>query len=247
MVSKDFTSDRKRSRPVQKRKKTNIFKKNKLAQVFLVLIIAIIAVSAVFILYVQDDNSKDEQTDVIEDFNLDDNGQNDNGGNTDITGYPIAKFDTTKGEISIELYNDIAPNTCNNFIKLAQEGFYNGLIFHRIKDDFMIQAGKSYPDGTTKTSPYGNIIFEGGGTHMDGAISMASTAAGAGGSAEFFICDGAQTFLDGNYAAFGRVIEGIEVVRDIADDPHDGSLEPNPGGGKPLQDIIINSITINNS
>ena len=110
----------------------------------------------------------------------------------------------------------------------------------------MIQAGKSYPDGTTKTSPYGNIPFEGGGSHVDGAISMASTGAGVGGSAEFFICDGDQTFLDGNYAAFGKVIEGIEVVRDIADDPNDGSLEPNPGGGKPLQDIIIYSITISN-
>ena len=74
---------------------------------------------------------------------------------------------------------------------------------------------------------------------------MASTAAKVGGSAEFFICDGAQTFLDGNYAAFGVVIEnGMDVVRAIAASPNDGSLEPNPGGGKPLTDIVINNIVI---
>jgi peptidyl-prolyl cis-trans isomerase B (cyclophilin B) len=73
---------------------------------------------------------------------------------------------------------------------------------------------------------------------------MASTAAQVGGSSEFFICDGAQTFLDGNYAAFGVVIEGMDVVRTIAASPNDGSLEPNPGGGKPLTDIVINNIII---
>ena len=71
---------------------------------------------------------------------------------------------------------------------------------------------------------------------------MASTGAKVGGSAEFFICDGEQSFLDGNYAPFGIVIEGIEVVREIAAQPHDNS---NPaGGGVPLEDIIINSIMI---
>ena len=109
----------------------------------------------------------------------------------------------------------------------------------------MIQAGLEKADGTQVTSPYGNIEFEETGiSHTDGTISMASTAAGVGGSAQFFICDGDQTFLDGNYASFGRVIEGISVVRTIASSPNDGSLEPNPGGGKPLEDIIINNITI---
>ena len=73
---------------------------------------------------------------------------------------------------------------------------------------------------------------------------MASTGAGVGGAAEFFICDSPQSFLDGNYAPFGVVIEGIEVIRDIANDPHDNS---NPaGGGVPNEDIIIYSITIEN-
>lgn len=158
---------------------------------------------------------------------------------------PIAFFDTTYGTFKVELYQDKMPITVGNFVKLVNDGFYNGLIFHRIKNDFMIQAGRETPDGTVKTSPYGNIPFETSDvSHVDGAISMASTGAKVGGSAEFFICDGAQTFLNGNYAAFGVVIEGMDVVRTIAASPNDGSLEPNPGGGKPLTDIVINNIII---
>jgi len=161
---------------------------------------------------------------------------------------PISLIDTSMGMIVLELFEDKTPITAGNFKKLVNDGFYDGLIFHRIKDNSMIQAGRETPDGQFKTSPYGNIEFE---THedvkhIDGAISMASTAAGVGGTAEFFICDGAQLGLDGGYAAFGVVIEGIGVVQEIAGTEHDGSLEPNPGGGKPLQDIVINSITIEN-
>jgi cyclophilin family peptidyl-prolyl cis-trans isomerase len=107
----------------------------------------------------------------------------------------------------------------------------------------MIQAGSDFPDGSTDISPYGNIkVFEGTLSHANGMISMASTGAGEPGSTQFFICDGAQTFLDGSYAAFGKTIFGIEVVQDIADEPHDSSYEPNPGGGKPNNDIIIQKI-----
>jgi len=80
-------------------------------------------------------------------------------------------------------------------------------------------------------------------SHVDGAISMASNGAGVGGSSQFFICDGAQPALDGNYAVFGKTIEGIDVVRDIADEPHDNSYGP-VGGGRPDIDVLINSITI---
>jgi len=157
---------------------------------------------------------------------------------------PIAVFRTNMGIFFIELFEDKTPITAGNFIKLVNDGFYNGMTFYRISDDFMIQAGRYFPDGSEDQSPYGNIEFE---THedvkhVDGAISMASTGAGVGGSGEFFICDGEQSFLDGNYAPFGVVVEGIEVVKDIAAQPHDNS---NPaGGGVPLEDIIINSITI---
>ncbi len=158
----------------------------------------------------------------------------------------LAIIDTSEGTIKIKLFEDKLPITTENFIKLATDGFYDGLIFHRVKDDFMIQAGRYTPDGSQKTSPYGTIEFE---THpdvqhVDGAISMARGTDLNSASAEFFICDGAQHLLDEQYAAFGVVIEGLEVVEEIASTPHDESLEPSPGGGKPLEDIIINSITI---
>jgi peptidyl-prolyl cis-trans isomerase A (cyclophilin A) len=162
----------------------------------------------------------------------------------DIVENPIAVFDTTMGNFKIELFEDKLPITAGNFIQLVNDEFYNGMTFYRISDNFMIQAGRYFPDGSEKQSPYGRIEFETHDDvkHVDGAISMASTGAGVGGSAEFFICDGKQSFLDGNYAPFGVVIEGIEVVRNIAAQPHDNS---NPaGGGVPLQDIIINSIII---
>jgi len=97
--------------------------------------------------------------------------------------------------------------------------------------------------GSEKQSPYGNINFEESDVkHVDGAISMASTGAKVGGSAEFFICDGEQKGLDGPYAAFGVTIEGLDVVHAIAAVDHDNSHPA--GGGKPYTDIVINSITI---
>jgi len=161
--------------------------------------------------------------------------------------YPIALIDTSEGMIVLELYDDEAPKTCENFIKLVNDGFYDGMIFHRVLDDFMIQAGSVFPDGTRKSSPYGNIDFEGlaqgnDASHVEGAISMASTAPGVGGSSEFFIMDAVRPDMDSSYAAFGKTIYGIEVVRGIADEPHDGSFG-DVGGGKPTSgDIIINSI-----
>lgn len=155
---------------------------------------------------------------------------------------PVAVFTTTLGTFKVELFRDTMPETVDNFVALVNDGFYNGLIFHRIGDDFMIQGGGYYPNGTRVNSPYGNIDFETSDVkHVDGAISMASTAAKAGGAAEFFICDGAQTFLDGNYAAFGVTIEGLDVVRSIAAQPHADSGD---GTGKPTTDIVITSIII---
>jgi peptidyl-prolyl cis-trans isomerase A (cyclophilin A) len=221
MPAKKYTSDRKRSRPVTKRRKTDALKKNRLVKSVIIVIIAIAVITAIYF-YI---NSQDS-------------------GGEDTSRNPVAVFDTTMGTFKIELYQDKLPITAGNFIKLVNDGFYNGMTFYRINDDFMIQAGRYFPDGSEKHSPYGNIEFE---THedvkhVDGAISMASTGAGVGGSGEFFICDGEQSFLDGNYAPFGVVIEGINVVRNIAAQPHDNS---NPaGGGVPLQDIIINSIII---
>ena len=145
------------------------------------------------------------------------NSFNSNNQKKNDTGYPVAEISTSKGLITVELYNDKAPKTCDNFIKLAKAGFYDGLVFHRVIDNFMIQTGGFLPDGTQKSSPYGNIQFETSDLkHVDGAISMASTGAKVGGSAQFFICDGAQSGLDGDYAVFGKVIEGMNVVREIS-------------------------------
>ena len=174
-------------------------------------------------------------------------GVNNNDGNGDIVeGNPIAVIDTSKGIIKVELFQDLLPTTVENFINLANDDYYDGMIFHRVMDDFMIQAGNMYPDGPSSNNP-GTIEYEEheNVTHVDGAISMASTGDRVGGSAQFFICDGARHDLDGRYAAFGITIEGIEVVRDIADEAHDGS-SGSVGGGKPYTDIIINSITIEN-
>ena len=211
-------SQRKRAAPV---KKHSIFESKVVKIGIIVIFIAIVAIAAVYLILGSSD------------------------GENEVEGNPIAVFDTTLGTFKVELYQDKMPETCENFIKLVNDGFYNGMTFYRISDNFMIQAGRYFPDGSEKQSPYGNINFEESDVkHVDGAISMASTGAGVGGSSEFFICDGEQPFLDGNYAAFGVVIEGIEVVRDIAAQPHDNS---NPaGGGVPLEDIIINSIIIEN-
>lgn len=221
MSAKESISQRKRSRPVTKRRKSNVIKKNK----FAILIIIIFIIGSI-------------GGAVIVSFNPPEKNQISNQEN------PIALFSTSMGDFKIELFKDKVPKTCDNFIKLVNDGFYDGMIFHRILDDFMIQAGNTYPDGTTKESPYGNIEFETNDDvrHVDGTISMASVAAKVGGTSQFFICDGEQESLDDNYAAFGVVIEGIEVVREIAAQPHDNSSPA--GGGKPLVDIIINSITI---
>ena len=217
-------SRRQRSNPEVK--KSPLEKKEAKIGIFILAIIVIVAIAAILMLGGNDND--DDQNGVTP------------------VGNPIAVFDTTMGDFRIELFEDKTPITAANFIRLANDGFYDGMTFYRISDDFMIQGGRYFPDGSEGQSPYGTIEFE---THedvkhVDGAISMASTGAQVGGSGEFFICDGEQSFLNGNYAPFGIVIEGIEVVREIAAQPHDNS---NPaGGGVPLEDIIINSITIEN-
>ena len=159
---------------------------------------------------------------------------------------PMAIIHTDLGDITLELFQDKVPVTVDNFVRLVNDGFYDGIIIHRISDDFMIQGGLELPDGSIKTSPYGpiNLEIHPEVRHVDGAISMARTNDPNSATAQFFICDGPQPFLDDGYAAFGVVTEGIEVVRQIAAAPNDGRFEPNPGGGKPIDDVIITSIEI---
>ena len=171
------------------------------------------------------------------------NNSSSNTNGTTTSSYPVAVIDTSMGVIKVELYTDKMPNTTANFIRLANDGFYNGLVFHRVIDDFMIQGGGFYPNGTMKNDPYGPIKLEinPNVTHVDGAISMARTMDPDSATSQFFICDGAQHYLDGQYAAFGKVIDGMDVVRAIA------SVDTTTKYGMPdwpVNDVIINSITI---
>ena len=125
------------------------------------------------------------------------------------------------GVIKLELYRDIAPITVDNFVNLANEEFYNGLIFHRVIEGFMIQGGD--PNGIGTGGPgyqiKGEFALNGVKndiSHKRGVISMARSMAYDSAGSQFFICHMDSTFLDGQYAAFGAVVEGIEVVDEIA-------------------------------
>lgn len=125
-----------------------------------------------------------------------------------------------KGTIAVELDADTAPITVTNFIDLCNEGFYDGLTFHRIIDGFMMQGGD--PEGTGMGGSDRNIKgeFAANGiendiSHVRGAISMARSQAPDSASSQFFIVHEDSTFLDGNYAAFGMVTSGMEIVDDI--------------------------------
>lgn len=125
------------------------------------------------------------------------------------------------GTIKIELYADIAPITVANFKKLVSENFYDGLIFHRVIANFMIQGGD--PTGTgmggsdeTIKGEFLNNGVQNSLSHERGVISMARSNDPDSASSQFFICHADATYLDGSYAAFGKVIEGMEVVDEIA-------------------------------
>ena len=124
------------------------------------------------------------------------------------------------GEFIIELCPEQAPITCENFLKLVKSGFYNGLTFHRVIDGFMAQGGD--PEGTGCGGSDENIKgeFRMNGvnntlSHTRGVISMARSQNPNSASSQFFICYGDCTFLDGQYAAFGKVTEGMETVDDF--------------------------------
>ena len=150
----------------------------------------------------------------------------------------IAVFDTNMGEFEIELFEDKTPITTKNFIDLAQEGFYDGVIFHRIIDGFMIQGGD--PTGTGMGGPGYTIEdeFTPELTHeSEGILSMANTGRPHTGGSQFFITLAATPWLDGHHTVFGKVIKGMEVVREI------GHVKTGPQD-RPVHDVVINKITI---
>ncbi len=135
---------------------------------------------------------------------------------------PIVTFEMANGDIiKAELYPEIAPNTVNNFISLVNSGFYNGLIFHRVIKGFMIQGGD--PQGTGMGGPgysiKGEFLRNGVANnlkHGRGVLSMARAMSPNSAGSQFFIMHASAPHLDGQYAAFGQVIEGIENVDKIA-------------------------------
>ncbi len=141
-------------------------------------------------------------------------------------------METSEGTIIIELYNDM-PITTGNFEKLVKQGFYDGVIFHRIIPGFMVQGGD--PEGTGRGGPGYTIKDEfthkGGNRNDRGTISMANAGPNTGGS-QFFINVADNNFLDTKHPAFGRIIEGLDVVDAIVSKPRDRS-------DKPLKDITI--------
>jgi cyclophilin family peptidyl-prolyl cis-trans isomerase len=150
---------------------------------------------------------------------------------------PLAIFETSMGDFKIELYNDLAPKTCRSFMDLAERNFYDGVIFHRVIDEFMIQGGD--PTGTGRGGPGYTIAdeFAPGLAHdSEGVLSMANSGPNTGGS-QFFITLAPTPWLDGKHAIFGRVAEGMETVRAIG-------KTRTMSGDKPIVDVVIKKLTI---
>jgi cyclophilin family peptidyl-prolyl cis-trans isomerase len=149
----------------------------------------------------------------------------------------IAVFKTAKGTFEAELFTEKAPITTQNFIDLANKGFYNGLIFHRVIDGFMIQGGDPNGDGTGGPGYTIQDEFHPDLKHdSEGILSMANAGPNTGGS-QFFITLAPTPWLDGKHAVFGKVVKRMEVVREI------GKVETD-SRDKPLEDVKINKIEI---
>jgi peptidyl-prolyl cis-trans isomerase B (cyclophilin B) len=161
----------------------------------------------------------------------------------------VAIINTTAGEMVIEFWTEVAPQTVENFKKLARQGFYNGTAFHRIMKGFMIQGGDPLTKDATMAGRWGT-----GGpgyqikaefndkTHVRGVISMARSQQPDSAGSQFFICLGDAKFLDRQYTAFGRLLKGDDVLGKIGDTP----VTQSNGGemSKPTARVGVESITI---
>ncbi len=162
---------------------------------------------------------------------------------------PNATIQTTKGEITLELWPDVAPGTVENFTNLANDGFYDGTCFHRIMAGFMIQGG----DPQTKDESLENLWGTGGPghtikaefndrPHVRGVISMARSADPDSAGSQFFVCLGNADFLDGKYTGFGQLSAGDNTLGDIGDTP----VGPSSSGenSKPQERVEVISIRV---
>ena len=155
---------------------------------------------------------------------------------------PVITIEMTNGDIiKAELYPDVAPNTVNNFLSLVNKGFYNGLIFHRVIKGFMIQGG--CPDGNGMGGPgycikgeFSHNGFQNDLAHTEGVLSMARAMNPNSAGSQFFIMHKDAPYLNGEYAAFGQVIDGMDIVNKIAEVRTDYS-------DRPMKEQKIKSIT----
>ena len=156
---------------------------------------------------------------------------------------PIVTFEMENGDImKAELYPEIAPNTVNNFISLVQNGFYDGLIFHRVIRGFMIQGG--CPDGTGMGGPgytikgeFSQNGFANDLRHTEGVLSMARAMHPDSAGSQFFIMHKNSPHLDGAYAAFGKITEGMDILNKIAETATDYS-------DRPLEEQKMKKVTV---
>jgi cyclophilin family peptidyl-prolyl cis-trans isomerase len=150
---------------------------------------------------------------------------------------PTVTIETNHGTIKAEMFVDKAPKTAGNFIELAKKGYFDGVIFHRVIDGFMIQGGD--PTGTGRGGPGYTIKdeFAPGLAHTQpGLFSMANAGPNTGGS-QFFITLAATPWLDGKHAIFGKVVVGMDVVKKI------GKL-PTARGDRPTEDVVMKNVTV---
>lgn len=156
---------------------------------------------------------------------------------------PIVTIEMENGDLmKAELYPEIAPNTVNNFISLIKKGYYDGVIFHRVIPGFMIQGGD--PQGTGTGGPgysirgeFSHNGFQNDLKHTPGVLSMARTMIPDSAGSQFFIMHETSPHLDGEYAAFGKVIEGLEVVDKIAKVKTDYA-------DRPMEDQVMKTVTV---
>ena len=148
-----------------------------------------------------------------------------------------AKFETTLGNFTIELFEEQAPNTVGNFAKLAEKNFYDGVIFHRVIDGFMIQGGD--PTGTGRGGPGYQFAdeFQPALKHTtEGMLSMANAGPNTNGS-QFFITLAPTPHLDNRHAVFGKVVEGMDIVRKIG-------KAPTKPGDRPVADVVMKTVRV---
>ncbi|MBP8598215.1 MAG: peptidylprolyl isomerase [Selenomonas sp.] len=164
-------------------------------------------------------------------------GSNNNGGSKKVANR-IAVFETNKGTFEIELFEDKTPITTKNFIDLAEKGFYDGVVFHRVIDGFMIQGGD--PDGTGMGGPgytiddefRSDLTFDG-----EGILAMANTGMPHTGGSQFFVTLAKTPWLNGKHTIFGKVVKGMDVVRTIGHSEVDFQ-------DRPLDTVTMKKVTI---